>query len=659
MGKLTARAASFLEVLARALPLVVLAALVLPAAAQAHASLVRTDPRDGSVLSAPPGSVRFVFSDDVRVVSGVKAVRNGGGSVLAGAPRVADGRVRVVSLRSGLRDGDYTVLWRVISNDGHKLAGVISFGVGAGRPPPVPALTVQSGPTVQDVVSRWLFFAGLLTAVGAALFRLTVGPVPPRLLLGAFRLTFIGVSGAIHDVSLSTRFGAAMAAAAVIAGCGALFAALAPLDARLDLLPSLAALLLLPVPSIAGHALDSGRPGYAIVVDVLHVAAASLWLGGLVSLALAWRAGKERAATWRRFSNLALVSVLVLAVTGVVRAYTELDSVSQVWSTGYSRLLIVKSTLLVLLAGIGWLNRYRILPRGSLQTLRRNVAVELALFTVLVGAVALLTDLRPGRDRDAGAALQEQTAPPPLPARRMVVQARQNGELGVALAYRLPEAEVTVLGPDGHGVNGLAVRIAGTQTRSCGPGCYGALVASTRQVTVSVDGRRFVFRVPRTLSSADALVSRATEAFRALNSVAYLERLASSPRNRVVAEFTLENPNRLQYGIRGGASGIVIGPRRWDRERGSKWVLSPQQPSSQPEPIWAGGVTNAYVLSTSPTTYVVSFLKPIGPAWFTLVLDRRTLLPRHLSMTAAAHFMTHLYSGFNAPPRIKAPAVSR
>jgi hypothetical protein len=287
------------------------------------------------------------------------------------------------------------------------------------------------------------------------------------------------------------------------------------------------------------------------------------------------------------------------------------------------------------------------------------VAVELALFVVLVGAVALLTDLRPGRDRDAAAAAQEQTGPPARPAPGMVVQGREDGELAVALAYRPPRAEVTVLDPDGRGVNDLAVRIAGTDARPCGPGCYGAVLAPTGSVTVSVDGRRFVFRVPRTFRRADALVSRATEAFRALDSVAYLERLASSPRNRVVSAFTLESPNRLEYRIRRGASGIIIGPRRWDRERGGKWVLSPQQPSGQPEPIWAGGVTNAYLLRTTPTTYVVSFLKPIGPAWFTLVLNRRTLLPRHLSMTAPAHFMTHSYGGFNAPRRIKAPTRIR
>ena len=123
-----------------------------------------------------------------------------------------------------------------------------------------------------------------------------------------------------------------------------------------------------------------------------------------------------------------------------------------------------------------------------------------------------------------------------------------------------------------------------------------------------------------------------------------------------MAEFTLERPDRLAYRIRGGASGIIIGPRRWDRQRGGVWESSPQQPTGQPEPIWAGGVTNAYVLETTPSAYVVSFLKPIGPAWFTVVLDRRTLLPRRLSMVATAHFMTHRYTAFNAPMKIRPPA---
>jgi hypothetical protein len=247
------------------------------------------------------------------------------------------------------------------------------------------------------------------------------------------------------------------------------------------------------------------------------------------------------------------------------------------------------------------------------------------------------------------------TEPPPLPARSMVVLAREDGELALALAVRPPGGEVTVMNASGHGVDGLDVTIAEAKAGRCGPGCYGAFFTPSRVVRVTVDGRAFTFRLPEAPRPAASLLRRATRVFRRLRTVSYLERLASGPRNRVVADFTLERPNRLEYRIRGGASGIIIGARRWDRVAGGQWVPSPQEPTPQPEPIWAGAVTNAYILETTPTTYVVSFLKPIGPAWFTVRFDRKTLLPRHLQMTAAAHFMTHRYERFNAPSRIKAP----
>jgi copper transport protein len=632
---------------------VFLLALVLPQAAWAHARAVRILPENGAVLAAAPAQVRVVFDDDVRLAGGIKAIRNGDGSVLAGRPRILGGRVLVIPLRSGLDNGDYTVLWRALSDDGHTVAGVIAFGVGAGRSPPQPALSADNGPSAQDVLSRFLFFAGLLTAGGAAFFRFTVGRVPVRLMLVSFLSVFVGVSGIAHDVSISTRFGSVMVAAAALAGIGALTAALAPLVPRLEPVPFLAGLLLLPIPTLAGHALDRGRPAYEPVVDFLHLAAASFWLGGLVALGLTFAAVRGAPDSIRRFSNVALASVIVIAATGVIRAFAELRSVSQLWSTGYGRLLIVKSVLLSILVGIGWMNRYRILPRASLASLRRNVTAELVVFVALVGAVALLTDLRPGRDRAAAAAVAK--GPPPLPASRMVVQAKESGDFAVALAWRPPGAEVVVLGPDGNGVNGLDVRIGGVGTRSCGAGCYGAFIRPARVVKVSVNGKVFVFREPRSLKPADRFVTRATNTFRNLRSVDYVERLASSPRDKVVSDFTLERPDRLMYRIHGGADGIVIGTRRWDRTNGGKWIPSEQTLTQEPEPIWSGHFTNAYLLKTTPQEYVVAFMKPIGPVWFTVWLNRKTYLPRTLRMTAAAHFMTHRYTSFNALRKIVPP----
>jgi len=643
---------------ARALLIVSLCSLVFPAAGWAHAILVRAVPANGTVLATPPRAVRLVFDDGVRVGSGIKAIRNDrGGSVLAGKAHVVGGRTLVVPLRHDLSDGDYTVLWRVVSDDGHTIAGVVAFGVGAGRAPPTAALSARNGPSATDVVSRWLLFAGLLTAVGAAFFRFAVGPVPVRILLGAFLLVFIGVSGLLHDVPISSRFGGTMAAMAGVAAVGALFAAIAPVDPVLEPAPFITALLLLPGPSIAGHALDRGRSPIEVLADVAHVAAASVWVGGLVALGFSLRGAGDHAATLRRFSNVAIVSVAVLAITGVVRALSELNSFSQLWTTGYGRALIAKTALLIALVAIGWVNRYRLIPRLRVDRLRRNVAAELVLFAGLIVAVAFLTDLRPGRDRTAAAAIA--VGPPPLLARQMVVQAQEAGNLAVALAVRAGRESVIVLGPNGAGVNGLSVTINSATTGSCGSGCYGAFVPLGETVKVTVNGRTLTFAIPANPRPAARLVARATSAFRALRSVDYVERLASSPRNRVVADFTLERPNRLEYRIRGGASGIVIGNRRWDREGKDPWQPSAQSLTPQPEPIWAGHVTNAFLLETTPSSYVVAFMKPLGPTWFTVRLDRRTLLPRGLRMTTAAHFMTHRYTAFNKPPRIKAPSRVR
>jgi hypothetical protein len=61
------------------------------------------------------------------------------------------------------------------------------------------------------------------------------------------------------------------------------------------------------------------------------------------------------------------------------------------------------------------------------------------------------------------------------------------------------------------------------------------------------------------------------------------------------------------------------------------------------------------VLSQTSTTTTVSFVDPTIPAWFTVSFDRRTLRPRVLRMTAAAHFMVDSYRSFNEPRAIRPP----
>lgn len=627
-------------------------ALAVPAAANAHATLLRSAPASGAALSVAPREARFVFDDAVRAASGIKAVRSDGTSVIGGKGRVVDGKTLVVPLRR-LSAGDYTVLWRVISDDGHTEAGVITFSVGTGAPPGAAVLKANGGVGAGPVIARLLFFAGLLVAAGGAVFRFAVWPARVAVLVPAFLACLIGAAVLLpHEGAFASRFGAAYAVAAIVAAVGAAVAAVSLVEPGAEPVAWIAALALLPLPSIAGHALDAGRPRIEVAVDILHLTAAAVWTGGLVQLGIVLRGHADRPAVIRRFSTLALAAVVVLAATGVVRALGELSAVSQIWSTGYGRLLIVKTGLLACLVALGWLNRYRLIPHGNTVGLRRSVPAELLLLAGLVVAVAILTASRPGRDHAvAPAATPAATGAPPLPPADAVVLAREDGDDAVALAAEPQQLRVTVLGPSGLGVNGLEVAVDGGRVSSCGAGCYARAGPHPRDVAVTINGRRLVFRVPRAAPDAAATVARATRVFRDLHSVTYVERLASSPRNRIVTTFTLESPNRLHYRIAGGSTATVIGTRRWDG-----CTKSSTSPLPQPAPIWSGPVTNAHLLRQTRSAELVSFLNPSVPAWFAVWLDRHTLRPMQLEMTATAHFMHHTYSGFNAPRRIFPPS---
>ena len=279
---------------------------------------------------------------------------------------------------------------------------MIAFAVGAGRAPPRAALApLATGPTAGSVATRWLFFAGVLGAVGLALFSLVVWRPAPKpdeaaerlaLLVSVFAvLAAVGAADEAHHAGLSTRAGTALGAGFVVALVVATLAAAATMERR-ALVPALvAALCLAPVPAVAGHALDPGLPRLNVVVDVLHVTAASAWVGVLVGL-LAVRPPEE---AMRRVVALAAGSVAVLGVTGIVRASFELVSLSQLWSTSYGRTLLVKTALLLAILVAGWLARRR-------DT--RRAAIELALVAVLLVAVAVLVQLRPGRNVTAARA---------------------------------------------------------------------------------------------------------------------------------------------------------------------------------------------------------------------------------------------------------------
>jgi copper transport protein len=172
------------------------------------------------------------------------------------------------------------------------------------------------------------------------------------------------------------------------------------------------------VMSWAGHASDGTDVAINIGADALHGIAAAAWLGGLVGLLILvvgpaqTLAEGDRvrllAAAVVRFSSLAILSVAVLVVTGTYRALAELDSLSQLVTTGYGIALVVKLGIFAVMLGAGGYSRIVVHPRlertalglddhdrGASRALRTSLRVELALAAALMVAVGVLVAMTP------------------------------------------------------------------------------------------------------------------------------------------------------------------------------------------------------------------------------------------------------------------------
>jgi hypothetical protein len=258
----------------------------------------------------------------------------------------------------------------------------------------------------------------------------------------------------------------------------------------------------------------------------------------------------------------------------------------------------------------------------------------------------------------------------PTPPKGAVVFSRPDGSDVLALAVvpgRKLGLQVSVLNSQRKGVEGLEVwfRIGShvAVAEPCGAGCYGATTTvngAPKAVAVTVTGSTsttWLVPMPRPWPPPDGstLVARATRAYRKLHTLTIQDRLSSGPGQVVNTHWTLAAPNRLTYQIANGPAAVIIGARRWDKVPGGKWQESSQTPIRQPTPFWVSW-TDAHVLETTPSARRVSFFDPKTPAWFELLIARRSMRPLELRMNTTAHFMHEVYGGFDEPLKIKPPS---
>jgi copper transport protein len=177
-------------------------------------------------------------------------------------------------------------------------------------------------------------------------------------------------------------------------------------------------LLLLLTVSLGSHASAETPPFLPVVMDWVHLIAASVWIGGLVFFLAGLRSLKEVPAGYRtpltarlipRFSVLAIVSVAALTLTGLYSAVLRVGTIDALMSSLYGHALVVKLAIVLIMLALGATNLLIVSPRmkraaasdggnGRLvDRFRRIVWGEVGLAAVLLLSVGVLTSLPPAR----------------------------------------------------------------------------------------------------------------------------------------------------------------------------------------------------------------------------------------------------------------------
>ena len=137
---------------------------------------------------------------------------------------------------------------------------------------------------------------------------------------------------------------------------------------------------------LTGHLSESALGGLAVAV---HALAAALWCGALAALVLTVDHRGQWARVLPRFSQLSLACVISLLVGGVLAALVTLGTPSQLYTTGYGRLLSAKVVVTVLLVLLAYRNRTMWLPAARTHRATAVVSRSRALFELALMAVAL------------------------------------------------------------------------------------------------------------------------------------------------------------------------------------------------------------------------------------------------------------------------------
>ncbi len=353
---------------------------------QAHANLIRSTPQAGAVLLQAPQEITLEFSENLDAsFTNLKLYDINNRIVVDGPGKIDPTSPNVWHLSlPAIPDGTYSANWKARSAvDGHVTFGTVGFSVGKASPPasllpppgtPDPATAL---PVPLDTLFRWLAYLSACVLVGGLFFTVLVwhplqegveadsaewarrnfnrliaaggwgliGATLGLLCIQAIQASNSDFSQALLEILLG-RSGIILGVRIGLLALLFVLTRSAPLSATRQgaawPIATVAGGLILLTFSLQAHGAALGLP-LAVGLDWIYILTTAIWMGGLLPLALliAHFRGPDYQTILtpfvRRFSRLALVSVILLGLSGLYSAILHVGTLQALIATTYGR----------------------------------------------------------------------------------------------------------------------------------------------------------------------------------------------------------------------------------------------------------------------------------------------------------------------------------
>lgn len=413
--------------------------LFVPISTSAHAYIIKSTPMENETLAHSPSLVSLEFSEAIQSKFDSLTVVNSLGQRVDVSEASIDKKnpnTLEAKVQTALPNGAYTISWKVLSADGHPVQGTIPFRIGTGAD----AHNMQGYvngyiPQADMIIERGLLYAGFSLYLGVMLFYLVLykesglsNKMQSRskmliwisLLAISFSLVWnLPLQAKIYanvpwskafNISLWKEalgiplFGSVWIAQMILIVILTVATYLAMKYGKLSSskawwMPVLLVVVLLVTKALNGHAISSKYREITIVMDILHLFAASLWIGGVMAIAFILPAGNKNKKDWslywdaiQRFSPWAMTAVTIILFTGVFSSTLYIPNLRSLYQTVYGQILVAKIVLFIIMGIFGLIH----FVKGKLRKekgIRPTAGIEFGMGIAVMIMAAILTNV--------------------------------------------------------------------------------------------------------------------------------------------------------------------------------------------------------------------------------------------------------------------------